>query len=167
RRAVSGQGRAHRPVDPSLRPAVGDLLAGSCAVGALSTARGGSARHPDGGAHQGAAEACARGGAVTQSNRRQLVMLVAFAAVLAAPVPWAVPALVGAAIAVSAFRTARYVLRRARSRAGAQAGAAIVLGTDHRGRLVAVSDRELSAHGLIVGASGAGKTTTLLRILTE
>jgi type IV secretory pathway TraG/TraD family ATPase VirD4 len=30
-----------------------------------------------------------------------------------------------------------------------------------------LTDHELSAHGLILGASGAGKSTTLLRILTE
>ena len=30
-----------------------------------------------------------------------------------------------------------------------------------------LSDQQLSAHGLIVGASGAGKSTTLLRILTD
>jgi type IV secretory pathway TraG/TraD family ATPase VirD4 len=32
---------------------------------------------------------------------------------------------------------------------------------------VTLADDELSAHGLILGASGAGKSTTLLRILTE
>ena len=30
-----------------------------------------------------------------------------------------------------------------------------------------ITERELSAHGLVLGASGAGKTTTLLTILTE
>ena len=30
-----------------------------------------------------------------------------------------------------------------------------------------LSDQQLSAHGLILGASGAGKSTTLLRILTD
>ena len=30
-----------------------------------------------------------------------------------------------------------------------------------------LGDEELSAHGLILGASGAGKSTTLLTILTE
>src|SRR6185437_10337360 len=33
------------------------------------------------------------------------------------------------------------------------------------GRTVALSDRQLAAHALIVGASGAGKSTTMLSIL--
>jgi conjugal transfer pilus assembly protein TraD len=35
------------------------------------------------------------------------------------------------------------------------------------GRPVFLTDRQLSAHALILGASGAGKSTTLLRILTD
>jgi hypothetical protein len=42
------------------------------------------------------------------------------------------------------------------------------LGTERRtGRSIVLTDRQLSAHGLIVGASGAGKSTTLLRILCD
>ena len=44
---------------------------------------------------------------------------------------------------------------------------AIALGADAAGAPLLLSDQQLSAHGLIVGASGAGKSTTLLRILTE
>ena len=55
----------------------------------------------------------------------------------------------------------------ARRRASATHRSAIVLGSDGRGRPVSLRDDELSAHGLILGASGAGKTTTLLTILTE
>ena len=42
-----------------------------------------------------------------------------------------------------------------------------MLGRDHAGRPVALSDRQLEAHALIVGASGAGKTTTLQTILAQ
>ena len=43
----------------------------------------------------------------------------------------------------------------------------VVLGVDKSGRALTVEDRELAAHALILGASGAGKSTTLLRILTD
>ncbi|MGI8902632.1 MAG: type IV secretion system DNA-binding domain-containing protein [Solirubrobacteraceae bacterium] len=44
---------------------------------------------------------------------------------------------------------------------------AVVLGAGQGGDPVLLDDRQLSAHGLILGASGAGKSTTLLRILTD
>ena len=103
---------------------------------------------------------------MTRANRRQLAILVLFAGVMLAPLPWAVPALIGAAVGLTVFRASGYLARRA-SASAAPPEPAIMLGTDHRGRQVAVTDRELSAHGLILGASGAGKTTSLLRILTE
>ena len=43
----------------------------------------------------------------------------------------------------------------------------VPLGVDGDGRPVVLSDRQLSAHALIVGASGAGKSTTLLTIMTD
>jgi hypothetical protein len=47
-------------------------------------------------------------------------------------------------------------------------GDGITLGSDRAtGASVVLSDWQLSAHGLILGASGAGKSTTLLRILTD
>jgi hypothetical protein len=47
-----------------------------------------------------------------------------------------------------------------------QARTVVELGVDAQGRPVAVTEQELAAHGLILGASGSGKTTTLLKILT-
>ena len=43
----------------------------------------------------------------------------------------------------------------------------MTVGRDPSGRPVALSDRQLAAHALIVGASGAGKSTTMLRILGD
>jgi conjugal transfer pilus assembly protein TraD len=43
----------------------------------------------------------------------------------------------------------------------------LTLGHDPSGREVVLGERQLSAHGLILGASGAGKSTTLLRILAD
>jgi type IV secretory pathway TraG/TraD family ATPase VirD4 len=91
---------------------------------------------------------------------------VAFVGLILAPAPWATVGLLGAVAAVTAVRVARAIAAR-RARASAMRDAAVVLGRDPRGRPVALSDHELSAHGLILGASGAGKSTTLLRILTE
>jgi type IV secretory pathway TraG/TraD family ATPase VirD4 len=76
-------------------------------------------------------------------------------------------AVIGLSIAMMAFRAARWVTRRSATRRKAGAANAIVLGVDQDGRTVEVTERELSAHGLMLGASGSGKTTTLLTILTE
>jgi hypothetical protein len=43
----------------------------------------------------------------------------------------------------------------------------LVLGVDGEGKPVVLGRRQLAAHGLILGASGAGKSTTLLAILTD
>jgi conjugal transfer pilus assembly protein TraD len=57
--------------------------------------------------------------------------------------------------------------RRAAIAARIAAGPGTTLGADSRGNPVHLGDRQLAAHGLIVGASGAGKSTTLLGILTD
>jgi Tfp pilus assembly pilus retraction ATPase PilT len=90
----------------------------------------------------------------------------AFLALILAPAPWAAGLLAAAVGVATAFRIGRWNARR-RERSTARERAAVVLGTDRRGRPVLLSYRELSAHGLILGASGSGKSTTLLRILTE
>jgi conjugal transfer pilus assembly protein TraD len=95
---------------------------------------------------------------------RRNLLLAAFIALLAMPTAVATPIL-AAMFAITALRAGRAVSRRLRSPARREGE--IVLGVDTRGRLVRLGDDELSAHGLIVGASGAGKTTTLLTILTE
>jgi type IV secretory pathway TraG/TraD family ATPase VirD4 len=90
----------------------------------------------------------------------------AFLGLLLAPAPWAAGLVAAAAVGVTAWRMARAVAAR-RADASAQRHAAVTLGHDPRGRSVVLGDRELSAHGLILGASGAGKSTTLLKILTD
>jgi type IV secretory pathway TraG/TraD family ATPase VirD4 len=102
-------------------------------------------------------------------SRRPLLMLIAFAVGIAAPVPWLAPAVLGLGLAATAVRLLRWGATRhqASRTAGQAASEAVVLGGDETGRRVLVSDRELSAHGLILGASGSGKTTSLLRLLTE
>jgi type IV secretory pathway TraG/TraD family ATPase VirD4 len=67
-------------------------------------------------------------------------------------------------LAAAAVRSARFMALR--SRAARPREGDIGLGVDARGRQVRLGEHELSAHGLILGASGAGKTTTLLTILS-
>jgi hypothetical protein len=77
-------------------------------------------------------------------------------------------ALIGAAIGVTIARAALGARRRARPPAPAAGTAgAVALGVDRRGDPVLLSDLQLSAHGLVLGASGAGKSTTLLTILGD
>ncbi len=101
---------------------------------------------------------------MSRPRRSPYWLLIAFAALLAAP-PWVTTALVVASVALTAARTIRFLTGRRRKPERPQD--AIVLGTERDGSEVWITERELSAHGLILGASGAGKTTTLLTILTE
>jgi type IV secretory pathway TraG/TraD family ATPase VirD4 len=92
--------------------------------------------------------------------------VAALIALMALPVAWGPAAVVGLAFAVTVYRIGRSLGRR--RLAGRRAPAEeIQLGTDAGGRAVSIDQRELAAHGLVLGASGAGKTTTLLTILCE
>jgi type IV secretory pathway TraG/TraD family ATPase VirD4 len=94
--------------------------------------------------------------------------LPAFALLASLPMQWAIVAGAAAMIVGAALALARARGRRRLERAQREAlGPAVVLGTDERGRQVLLADRQLESHGLIVGASGAGKSTTLLGIVTD
>ncbi|HUA72112.1 MAG TPA: helicase HerA-like domain-containing protein [Solirubrobacteraceae bacterium] len=95
---------------------------------------------------------------------RQTLTLAAFAALILAPTAVAVP-LLAVTAALTAVRGAGLISARVRSSRGRERE--VLLGVDTRGRVVRLGDDELSAHGLILGASGAGKTTTLLTILSD
>jgi conjugal transfer pilus assembly protein TraD len=88
-------------------------------------------------------------------------------AVLVSPSVWVAAGLLAAGLALlAAPDLLRVATRRAGVRAAAEdVGAEVTLGRDPGGRAVALSDRQLAAHALIVGASGAGKSTTMLSIL--
>lgn len=102
------------------------------------------------------------------SARRYLRLVSAFALaqVLFAPPVWATW-LAASVIGMLALRDLGARLASGRRSRSGEAAAAVALGADRDGRAVILTDRQLSAHGLILGASGAGKSTTLLRILTE
>ena len=93
----------------------------------------------------------------------RLLMLAAFGALILLPAP----AAFGAVAALLTFAAARGAVRLARRRSSHGRAGEVVLGANKSGRLVRLGDDELSAHGLILGASGAGKTTTLLAILSD
>lgn len=100
--------------------------------------------------------------------QRWLAAMVLVAILFASPPLWASIALTSAAIGV--IVAGPVVARRRRLWAAhAEVGvAAVMLGSDvSDGTPVALSDRQLQAHGVLVGASGSGKSTTLLKILTD
>jgi conjugal transfer pilus assembly protein TraD len=99
------------------------------------------------------------------SRGGRYLLLLAYVALLAAPA-WVTTAVIGVSLAITALRVGRWVRHRAAARPKLPENA-ISLGHERSGRAVIVSERELSGHGLILGASGAGKTTTLLTILTQ
>jgi hypothetical protein len=96
---------------------------------------------------------------------RLLVALVC-AVLLTSPPTGAAIAVGAAAIAVMVAQDLRAAARRGRAPRDAAEGGTM-LGSDADGRPVALSDLQLSAHALILGASGAGKSTTLLALLTQ
>jgi hypothetical protein len=101
------------------------------------------------------------------SAARRYGSLALYIAVLGAPSVGVAAGLLAAGLTVM---LAPALIRAAVARAGAraarrQADRSVVLGSDPRGRAVALSDHQLAAHALIVGASGAGKSTTMLGIL--
>jgi conjugal transfer pilus assembly protein TraD len=89
----------------------------------------------------------------------------------AAPLVWqsnlAAVGVIGAAITVLVAQRARTARRRRAAASAAAPTDGVALGVDQRGERVVLTDRQLSAHGLILGASGAGKSTTLLTILSD
>jgi conjugal transfer pilus assembly protein TraD len=105
-------------------------------------------------------------GAGTSPIRRGL-SLALFVAVLAAPSAWVAAVLLAGGVAIfAAPALGRFIAtRRARRSAAAATGGQVRLGIDPAGRTVALSDQQLAAHALIVGASGSGKSTTMLGIL--
>ncbi len=94
--------------------------------------------------------------------------LPVFAVLLALPFGWALVALGAVVVIQAGLGLARATARRRADRAARiAAGPGTTLGFDRRGKPVHLGDRQLAAHGLIVGASGAGKSTTLLGILID
>jgi conjugal transfer pilus assembly protein TraD len=101
------------------------------------------------------------------SAARRYGGLALWLAVIVSPSVWvAAGLLVAGGALLAAPDLLRAMGRRAAARAAAaQDGGSVTVGRDPAGRAVALSDRQLAAHALIVGASGAGKSTTMLGIV--
>jgi conjugal transfer pilus assembly protein TraD len=99
-------------------------------------------------------------------HRPPFWLLPVFVALLLAPTTWVAFTLIAGSIALTSVRAVA-AARKRRSAVDQSAGQALVLGSAHNGEQLLLTDQELSAHGLILGASGAGKSTTLLTILTD
>ncbi len=101
-------------------------------------------------------------------RRSALWLAFGFGALMLAPA-WAALALgviaIGTRLVAGEVRNAR--ARDAEIAARAADSGALPIGTDAAGRSVLVPEQALAAHGLILGATGAGKTTTLLTLLTQ
>lgn len=101
------------------------------------------------------------------STVRRCLSLALWMAVMMSPSVLAAAGLVaaGAAVMLAPSILAAGRARRRRQTGTAPAGQAAVLGLDPVRRPVTLDDRQLAAHTLLVGASGAGKSTTMLTIL--
>jgi type IV secretory pathway TraG/TraD family ATPase VirD4 len=92
---------------------------------------------------------------------------VAAFVLIASPPLWATVLITSAAMGVVLARPAISARHRARVKSGETGPVATVVGRAFDGEPVALTDRQLGSHTVIVGASGSGKSTTLLRILTD
>ena len=106
---------------------------------------------------------------ISRRNRRNLMLLAALGAIVLMPPPFnfaVVGLLLGAGMLRIAGGGGRFQgLLGARARPALPSGA-VELGVSADGSAVTVSDEELAAHGLILGASGSGKSTTLVKLLS-
>jgi type IV secretory pathway TraG/TraD family ATPase VirD4 len=100
--------------------------------------------------------------------RNLLWPALAFIALMAMPPGAAIALMLVGLVARTGWRAIQHVrAREADIAARAADGPTIVIGRDSAGRAVEVPERTLAAHGLILGATGAGKSTTLLTLLSD
>jgi conjugal transfer pilus assembly protein TraD len=93
---------------------------------------------------------------------------IGFVVLMTTPPVVAVMLMGAALLARGTWRAVQHVRARdAEIAARAAAGPVITIGHDTDGRPVQIPERTLAAHGLILGATGAGKSTTLLTLLGE
>jgi type IV secretory pathway TraG/TraD family ATPase VirD4 len=91
---------------------------------------------------------------------------VAAALVMVSPPGWLIAVTATVATTILLAQASARIRRRLDAERDPPGGA-VALGTDASGDRLALTDQQLSAHALILGATGAGKSTTLLAVLTE
>ena len=96
---------------------------------------------------------------------RWLAAVAGTLAMISPPV-WVVALTATVATAIILARTSAYLRRRREAQRDPPSGT-VALGRDAGGARVVLTDQQLSAHALILGATGAGKSTTLLAVLAE
>jgi conjugal transfer pilus assembly protein TraD len=106
-----------------------------------------------------------------RSARRMLYSAAVMAALIVSPTGAVVLILAAAMVTRAGIFLARRGRALSSQRRAGELGAAdetLTIGRDVRsGDRVAIGDRALAAHGLVLGASGAGKTTTLMAIASN
>jgi DNA helicase HerA-like ATPase len=100
--------------------------------------------------------------------RRLAWPALGFLILMTMPPAVSVALLAGALLVRGTLRAVQHVRARDHEIAArAAAGPVITIGHDSDGRPVQIPERTLAAHGLILGATGAGKSTTMLTLLGE
>jgi conjugal transfer pilus assembly protein TraD len=101
-------------------------------------------------------------------NRNLALSAIGFLALLVVPAPVVLAIGAAALIGRLVWRDLRHVRDRDQkiARRAIELGG-VPLGTGPSGKAVVIPQQALAAHGLILGATGAGKSTTLLTLLTH
>jgi conjugal transfer pilus assembly protein TraD len=101
-------------------------------------------------------------------NRNLALSAIGFLALLVVPAPVVLAIGAVALIGRVVWRDLRHVRNRDKkiARRAIELGG-VPLGTGPSGKAVVIPQQALAAHGLILGATGAGKSTTLLTLLTH
>jgi type IV secretory pathway TraG/TraD family ATPase VirD4 len=92
--------------------------------------------------------------------------LAAAALVMVSPPAWVIAVTATVATTIVLAQTSARIRRKLGTERDPPSGT-VALGTAAGGGRVVLTDQQLSAHALILGATGAGKSTTMLAVLTE
>ncbi len=104
---------------------------------------------------------------MSAQGARRVAAALCLLGTLALPAPWPTGIVLALAGIVAVRRALVPFVRRLRARRARVEPGAVRLGRDADGRAIGLTDVQLGAHALVVGATGAGKSTTLQTILAD